>query len=95
MSPSQPQAHLSCLIEATDFSKHPPFCITNSPPFPRLCRQVAIYFILKKCTGLPLWRSGLESTCRCRGHGFEPWSGKVPHAAEPLSPCATTTEPAL
>ena len=29
-----------------------------------------------------------------QGHGFEPWSGKIPHAAEQLSPCATTTEPA-
>ena len=28
------------------------------------------------------------------GQGFEPWSGKIPHAAEQLSPCATTTEPA-
>ena len=27
------------------------------------------------------------------GHGFEPWSGKIPRAAEQLSPCATTTEP--
>ena len=26
---------------------------------------------------------------QCRGHGFNPWSGKQ------LSPCATTTEPAL
>ena len=26
---------------------------------------------------------------------FEPWSGNIPHAAEQLSPCATTTEPAL
>ena len=25
----------------------------------------------------------------------EPWSGKIPHAAEQLSPCATTTEPVL
>ena len=29
-----------------------------------------------------------------QGHGFEPWSGKIPHAAEQLGPCATTTEPA-
>ena len=28
-------------------------------------------------------------------HRFEPWSGKIPHAAEQLRPCATTTEPAL
>ena len=31
--------------------------------------------------GLPWWRSGWESACQCRGHGFEPWSGKIPHAA--------------
>ena len=42
--------------------------------------------------GLPWWRSGWESACQCRGHGFEPWSGKIPHAAEQLSPWATTTE---
>ena len=30
-----------------------------------------------------------------RGYRFEPWAGKIPHAAEQLSPCATTTEPAL
>ena len=29
------------------------------------------------------------------GHGFDPWSWKISHAAEQLSPCATTTEPAL
>ena len=36
--------------------------------------------------GLPWWRSGRESACQCRGHGFEPWSGKIPHAAEQLGP---------
>ena len=44
--------------------------------------------------GLPWWRSGWESTCQCRGHGFKPWSGKIPHAVEQLSPWATATEPA-
>ena len=43
---------------------------------------------------LPWWRSGWESVCQRRGHGFEPWSGKIPHAAEQLGPWATTTEPA-
>ena len=43
--------------------------------------------------GRPWWRSGWESACQCRGHGFEPWSGKIPHAAEQLGPWATTTEP--
>ena len=44
--------------------------------------------------GLLWWCSGWESACQCRGHGFEPWSGRIPHAAEQLGPWATTTEPA-
>ena len=30
-----------------------------------------------------------------RGHGFNPWSGKIPHATEQLSPRTTTTEAAV
>ena len=30
-----------------------------------------------------------------RGHGFNPWSRKIPHAAEQLSQCTTTTERVL
>ncbi|XP_054938684.1 actin-related protein 2/3 complex subunit 1B isoform X1 [Physeter macrocephalus] len=37
----------------------------------------------------------LSIACQCRGQGFESWSGKIRHAAEQLSPCATTTEPVL
>ena len=48
----------------------------------------------EEVTGLPWWRSGWESACQCRGHGVEPWSGKIPHAAEQLGPWATIAEPA-
>ena len=37
-------------------------------------------------TGLPWWLSGWEFACRCRGHGFVPRSGKIPHATERLGP---------
>ena len=47
----------------------------------------------KHSWGLPWWRSGWESACQCKAHGFEPWSGKIPHAAEQLGPWATVTEP--
>ena len=30
---------------------------------------------------------------RRRGYGFHPWSGKIPHAAGQLCPCATAAEP--
>ena len=53
-----------------------------------------VFYVLKYTQGLPWWRSGWESVCQCRGHGFKPWSGKIPHAAEQLSPWATITEPA-
>ena len=52
------------------------------------------YFSKLNHWGLPWWRSGWESACQCRGHGFEPWSGRIPHAAEQLGLWATTTEPA-
>ena len=48
--------------------------------------------IKRRKQGLPWWRSGWESACQCRGHGFEPWSGKIPHAVEQLGPWATITE---
>ena len=32
-----------------------------------------------------------ESTCQCRGHRFDPWSRKIPHAEEQLNPCTTAT----
>ena len=44
-------------------------------------------------TGLPCWHSGWESACQCRGHGFKPWFGKIPHTVEQLGPWATITEP--
>ena len=28
-----------------------------------------------------------------QGHRFDPWSGKIPHATEQLSPCAKNTDP--
>ena len=50
--------------------------------------------IKRKLEGIPWWRSGWEYACQCRGHGFEPRSGKIPPAVEQLGPWATTTEPA-
>ena len=60
----------------------------------KLCGRPKNVNFKKAHSGLPWWCSGWESTCQCRGHGFEPWSGKIPHATEQLGPWATTTEPA-
>ena len=55
-------------------------------------KTIAAFTIRLSSPGLPWWYSGLESACWCRGHGFDPWSRKIPHAVEQLSPCATTME---
>ena len=60
----------------------------------RVSSSFKLFHYSIKMLGLPWWRSGWESACQRREHGFEPWSGKIPHAAEQLSPWATTTEPA-
>ena len=46
-------------------------------------------------TGASLKLSGKESTCQCRRHEFDPWSGWIPHAVDQLSPRATTVETVL
>ena len=43
--------------------------------------------------GFPGGTVGKQSACQFRGHRFNPWSGKIPHPVEQLSPCGTTTEP--
>ena len=40
--------------------------------------------------GLPRRLSGKESACQCRRLWLDLWSGKIPHAAEQLSPCMCT-----
>ena len=37
--------------------------------------------------GLPWWLSGKESACQCKRHGFHPWTGRIQHITEQLSPC--------
>ena len=43
-------------------------------------------------SGFPCWSSGKESTLQCKGPRFHPWSWKIPHTAEQISPCAATAE---
>ena len=53
--------------------------------------------------GPPWGLSGKESTCQGRRCGFDPWSGKMPHAThssyacepQPLSLCSGAQEPQL
>ena len=48
-----------------------------------------------RISGLPWWLSGKESSCQGRRHGFDPWSGEIPHALEQLSQRTTAIEPVL
>ena len=50
---------------------------------------------LRNYPGRPRWLSDGESACQSRGRRFDPWSRRIPHASEQLSPCATALEPLL
>ena len=39
-----------------------------------------------KCTGLPRWHSGKESSCQCKRCRFDPWVRKFPLEKEMASP---------
>ena len=53
------------------------------------CRQCRLQVLL---LGLATWSRGWESTGRRRGHGIDPWSGKMPRSAGELSMCGGTAE---
>ena len=63
----------------------------------RSIKQGYYELAIKLAPGLFWWLSGKEpmSLCQCRRHRFNPWSGKIPHAAGQLSPCTTTIKPVL
>lgn len=39
------------------------------------------------------WSSGWESALQYRGHWFNPWPGRIPHAEGQLNLCITMTKP--
>lgn len=43
--------------------------------------------------GLPWWLTGRESTCQCRRHKFDPWSGKILRATEQLNSAPQQEKP--
>ena len=106
--PTHPTSSLDCSPHPRGQTSSGPQCSQWSvtPPSPGLCwgegrtgatqDDITSERSFKNTVGgLPWWHSGYKSACQCRGHGFEPGSGKIPRAAEQLGPCATTTEPAL
>ena len=54
-----------------------------------------VYMSIRWRVGAFLAAQCKESACQCRGHWFDPWSGKTTRAMEQLSPCFTTTKPPL
>ena len=48
--------------------------------------------LLKTYVGASLVAQWLRICLPMQGNRFKPWSGKIPHVAEQLSPRATTTE---
>ena len=57
------------------------------------CKPMAVSFqCMTKSTTNKKLKKKKENTSHCRGHALDPWSGRIPHASEWQSLCATTTE---
>ena len=72
-------------------------CMSHSKSSPRLVIIISPPppLLIKETTRLLWWLSGKESACQSKRHGFDPWSRKIPHSKQQLSPHATTAEPVL
>ena len=92
--------HVDCTGHHHDYHPHPTLLTLTyqSNPGPHCAKQLnrtgenhpaSLALSLKsQLLGLPWWLQEEESACRCRRHGSDSWSGRIPHAAEQLSPCA-------
>ena len=58
-----------------------------------LIGKKSFHIPIRNGMGLPWWLSGKGSACQWKRYGFDPWSGKIPHAMKQLSPCTTPPEP--
>ena len=57
-------------------------CSQRGKDIPKLREaELRVYLTLR----LPWWSSDSKSTCQCRRHGFDLWSGKILHAADQLN----------
>ena len=99
---------VSCLLLAHQWSKVQRRCWPNrlrgpgvlNPEWNGVWRVMEPGTVVKlhsrgKLERFSWWSSGWESKYQCRAHGLDPWSGKIPHASEQLSPCTTATEACL
>ena len=69
--------------------------LSNTMSIPTPSLLACLHLRLKKgILRTSLVAQWLKSACQYGEHRLDPWSGKIPHAAEQLSPCATSTEPA-
>ena len=77
-------------ISSMNYNMHLPSTMT-----PRSSHSLTVlnFKHILKTPGTSLVAQWLRIRLPMQGTRFEPWSGKVPHATEQLSPCATTTKP--
>ena len=67
-------------------------------PCPSLSQTWVELLSLNQLIYLKIWDRvfpgdpGKESSCQRMGHGFDPWSQKIPHATEQLILCTATIE---
>jgi len=69
--------------------------LRKSPQIAKIKLDETVKYNDLNTLGLPWWPSSKEPACQCRRRMLNPWSRRIPHAVEQLSPCAATIEPVL
>ena len=69
--------------------------LRKSPQIAKIKLDETVKYNDLNTLGLPWWPSSKEPACHCRRRMLNPWSRRIPHAVEQLSPCAATIEPVL
>ena len=63
--------------------------------FDIVCREHAFPLRLRTRQGGLAGGSEIKNQPACRTHGFDPWSGRIPHAMKQLNHCITTIKTVL
>ena len=66
--------------------------MTESETYRRVHSHILIKTESEDFPGSPMVKDPSCNAVQCRGYLFDPWSRKILHTMEQLSPCATTIE---
>ena len=85
-SPYLPFSDFHPSFSSSCLTFHLSLCLTLNPD------KAQFLFFKRHSVGFPGGPVVKNLPANAGGHGFDPWSRKIPHGVDQLSPCSTTRE---